>query len=159
MSHVSFSELKIWKECPWKHKLVYLDKLKGFEGNEHTAFGTAIHSTYEKALLKEDVDLKEYFQNCFLEELKALPENVKENLNKDLVKSMRKQGNILAPLCVDALEEYFNSNLEIVSVEEQLFEPIKDFVQAEFNFKGFIDLVVKTEDGKYHIIDWKTCSW
>ena len=49
MSHVSFSELKIWKECPWKHKLVYLDKLKGFEGNEHTAFGTAIHSTYEKS--------------------------------------------------------------------------------------------------------------
>ena len=26
-------------------------------------------------------------------------------------------------------------------------------------FKGFIDLVVKTPDGKYHIIDWKTCSW
>ena len=58
MSHVSFSELKIWKECPWKHKLVYLDKLKGFEGNEHTAFGTAIHSTYEKALLNESIDLK-----------------------------------------------------------------------------------------------------
>ena len=160
MSHVSFSELRIWKECPWKHKLVYLDKLKAFEGNVHTAFGTAIHSTYEKALLEEeDVNLKEYFQNKFLESLKALPAKVKESLDKELVKSMRKQGDILAPLCMDALKKYFGSNIEIVSVEEQLFEPIKDFVQSEFNFKGFIDLVVKTEDGKYHVIDWKTCSW
>jgi len=22
-----------------------------------------------------------------------------------------------------------------------------------------VDLVLKTEDGKYHVIDWKTCSW
>ena len=26
-------------------------------------------------------------------------------------------------------------------------------------FKGFIDLVIKTPDQKYHVIDWKTCSW
>ena len=26
-------------------------------------------------------------------------------------------------------------------------------------FKGFIDLGIKTDDGKYHVIDWKTCSW
>ena len=30
---------------------------------------------------------------------------------------------------------------------------------AKTNFKGFIDLVIQTEDGKYHVIDWKTCSW
>jgi len=29
----------------------------------------------------------------------------------------------------------------------------------DWNFKGYIDLVVKTPDGKYHVIDWKTCSW
>jgi len=29
----------------------------------------------------------------------------------------------------------------------------------ELKFKGFIDLIVRTGDGKYHIIDWKTCSW
>jgi len=159
MAHVSFSELKLWKECPWKHKLVYLDNLKGFKGNEHTAFGTAIHSTYEKALLNEQIDLKEYFQNEFLEELQSLPKEVKEDLNKDLIKSMRQQGNILAPLCVDALKEYFGSDFEIISAEEQLLEEIKEFVENKYNFKGFIDLVVKTQDGKYHIIDWKTCSW
>ena len=40
-----------------------------------------------------------------------------------------------------------------------LFENIKDFDDEKYNFKGFIDLVLQTDDGKYHIIDWKTCSW
>ena len=29
----------------------------------------------------------------------------------------------------------------------------------DLKFKGYIDAVVKTPDGKYHIIDWKSCSW
>ena len=37
--HISYSELKMWADCPRKHKLVYIDKLKGFTGNEYTAFG------------------------------------------------------------------------------------------------------------------------
>ena len=32
--------------------------------------------------------------------------------------------------------------------------------KVDKNFKGFIDLVVYTPDTKkYHVIDWKTCSW
>ena len=54
MSHVSFSSLKIWNECPFKHKLVYIDRIKGFTGNEFTAFGTAIHDVCEQSLLKEE---------------------------------------------------------------------------------------------------------
>jgi len=158
MTHVSYSEVKIWKECAWKHKLMYLEKLKGFEGNEYTAFGTAIHSTYEKALLKENINEKEFFQNKFLEELKALPEEVKKNLKKKLVEDLRKQGDLLASLSMDALKDHFG-DFEVVSVEEQLYEPIKMSLKEEYNFKGFIDLVIKTKDGKYHIIDWKTCSW
>ena len=64
----------------------------------------------------------------------------------------------MAPLSFDALKDYFG-DFEVVSVEEKLFEPIKDFVENEYDFKGFIDLVIKTKDEKYHVIDWKTCSW
>ena len=31
--------------------------------------------------------------------------------------------------------------------------------QDDYKFKGFIDAIVKTDDGKVHIFDWKTCSW
>ena len=45
---------------------------------------------------------------------------------------------------------------EVVAVEEKIYEPIENH---DRKFKGFIDLVIKTEDGKYHVIDWKSCSW
>jgi ATP-dependent exoDNAse (exonuclease V) beta subunit len=41
-------------------------------------------------------------------------------------------------------------------VEEQLLEPMSDIESYGKKFKGFIDMVIKTPDGKYHIIDWKT---
>ena len=44
---ISFSELKIWTECAFKHKLAYIDGLKHFSGNEYTAFGTAVHYVCE----------------------------------------------------------------------------------------------------------------
>jgi hypothetical protein len=48
----------------------------------------------------------------------------------------------------------------VLAAEEQLYEPITEFTEAEKNFKGFIDLVVHTKkDEKVHLIDWKTCSW
>ena len=29
MKHVSYSEIKIWNECPYKHKLIYIDGIAG----------------------------------------------------------------------------------------------------------------------------------
>ena len=56
MTHISFSELKNWDKCPFYHKLVNLEKIKLFQGNEYTAFGNAIHNTCEEILLKEDIN-------------------------------------------------------------------------------------------------------
>ena len=155
MPHISFSELKIWAECPFKHKLMYIDKIKGFIGNEYTAFGGAIHSLCENALLGRlpEEDYEEYFQHVFREELKKVPVS-----KPKLVIEMLSQANRISPEVIPAVQEYFG-NFQVVSVEERLFEKIENFEDAEYNFKGFIDFVVKTEDGKYHIVDWKTCSW
>ena len=56
-THISFSELKIWNECAFKHKLVYKDQIKKFVGNEYTAFGTAIHHVCEKVVYDDKLDL------------------------------------------------------------------------------------------------------
>lgn len=153
-SHISFSEMKIWDECPYKHKLVYKDKIKQFLGNEYTAFGTAIHHVCEQAVVNDKVDMHAEFNIKFLEELKLLTEK-KVELKKDLVSDMRVQGKNLLKYILPALKTNF-SNFEVVSVEEELFLPMND---TNIKFKGFIDLVIKTDDGKYHVIDWKTCSW
>tara|TARA_R100001082_G_C4353308_1_gene155587 strand:- start:434 stop:1225 length:792 start_codon:yes stop_codon:yes gene_type:complete len=156
--HISYSELKTWDECAFKHKLVYIDEAKKFLGNEHTAFGTAVHEVCEKSVLNEikldKSSLVECFNNKFLEELKELTsKNVK--INKNLIKDMRSQANDLLEHIIPYLKDHFEK-YEVISAEEQLYEPIEGSKKL---YKGFIDLVLKTKDGKYHIIDWKTCSW
>ena len=71
MSHISFSELKNWNFCPFYHKLIHIDKLKGFEGNEYTAFGSAIHKACEVGVINEDADLREEFLKSFIQEIKS----------------------------------------------------------------------------------------
>jgi hypothetical protein len=98
-------------------------------------------------------DGKQLFKEKFIEELKLLDE---ESINKKMVLEMVGQGEHLVKFVLPSLIEHFGE-YEVVSVEESLYETIADFEPT--NFKGFIDLVIKTPDGKYHVIDWKTCSW
>ena len=154
MPHISFSELKNWCKCPFYHKLVNLDKMKAFIGNEHTSFGTAMHSSCESLLAGED-NLEEL---TFLKELKQIASKSDGNFNASLVQEMRTQGKLLLPYIYPAMQDYFE-NYEVVSIEEKIYEPIDEYASNDYSFKGFIDAVVKTPDGKYHIIDWKTCSW
>tara|TARA_Y100000593_G_C4300714_1_gene333216 strand:+ start:1317 stop:2090 length:774 start_codon:yes stop_codon:yes gene_type:complete len=153
--HISFSELKTWAECPFKHKLMYIDKIKGFTGNIFTAFGTAIHSVCEHIAKGdlEPIDYDEHFDLAFLCELKKLDDKP----DNKMITQMRQQGKEISPSVFPQLKEHFG-NYEVFSTEEGLYEPIEE-LSYKWNLKGFIDLVIKTDDGKYHILDWKSCSW
>ncbi len=130
-----------------------IDKIAGFKGNEYTAFGTAIHSVCERKMLKEQFDPYEYFLNEFDKNLSELDEDVATR--QKLVEEMCVQGAAIIPHVEPSTMERFG-NFKVISTEEKLMVPIDD---TNYNFKGYIDLVIRTEDGKYHIIDWKTCSW
>lgn len=153
MAHISFSELKDWVHCPFYHKLTRVDKIDGFTGNEYTAFGSALHSVCEKKLLQEKFD-EDYFVNELKKNISELDED--HEINKKLVLDMVGQGNNIIPEIEDALNNYFD-NYEVLAVELPLMEDIDG--QDDYKFKGFIDAIVKTDDGKVHIFDWKTCSW
>jgi len=163
MSHISYSELKEWTTCPWKHKLNYIDKIKQFKGNEHTAFGSALHTVCEvivqdNAENKKSEDLKQLFETEFLQNLQKIKISATEIIfSADLIDSMRKQGKHLIQFILPALKNYFGK-FELVSVEENIYENIENKVQKKF--KGFVDLVIYTpKTKKFHVIDWKTCSW
>ena len=164
MSHISYSELKEWVECPWKHKLNYIDKIKQFKGNEHTAFGSAMHHVCE-ILVQEDnknkqsTNLEALFEQEFLKNLKQIKDSTPDiSFSNKLISDMRIQGKGLIEYVLPAVKRYFGK-FALVEVEEALYEDLahKGLKQK---FKGYIDLVVYTPDTKkYHIIDWKTCSW
>ena len=76
-------------------------------------------------------------------------------IDDGLVEKMEEQARPLVELVLPELEEYFGE-YEVVSAEELLYEDIDD---SELKYKGYIDLVLRTPDGKTHVIDWKSCSW
>lgn len=154
---ISYSEFKNWSECSYRHKLIYIDKLPYYSGNEYTAFGTAIHESCEEKLPNRDIDAYGVFERAFLRELTELKENGHE-LDKALIQEMRSQAKPICEQVLPAVVEHFG-DFEIFSIEEALMEPITSFESYGKKFKGFIDLVIKTPDEKYHVIDWKTCSW
>ena len=154
MPHISYSELKDWKFCPFYHKLTRIDKLDGFTGNVYTAFGTAIHSVCEKKLLNEGGDHEQYFVDTFADCISDLDDST--DVDSGLVDRMVGQGKRIIPEIEDALQDYFEE-YEVLAVEMPLMEPIQN--EEGYQFKGFIDAVVATPDGKVHIFDWKTCSW
>ena len=153
VKRISFSELKNWKECPYRHKLIHIDKLPHFQGNEFTAFGTAIHAVCESAVPDPTVDLVATFKASFEKELSLL-----EKKDPNLISEMNKQAVPICEQVIPTLKGHFG-DFDVVSVEEEILEPITEFESYGRNFKGFIDLVIKTKDNKYHVIDWKTCSW
>jgi len=149
--HISYSELKDWVHCAFYHKLTRVDGIDGFTGNQYTAFGSAIHSVCEKKLLQEEID-----DNFFVEELKKNIAALDDEIDNKIVHEMMKQGNAIIPEIEDALNDYFEE-YEVLAVEMPLMEMIEG--EEDYKFKGFIDAVVATPDGKVHIFDWKTCSW
>ena len=153
MPHISYSELKDWAFCAFYHKLTRVDKIDGFKGNAFTAFGTAMHSVCEKKLLQEAVD-EDFFIQEFEGCLEALDDDVE--VDQRLVTDMREQGKQIMPEIQDALDDYFDE-YEVLAVEMPLMEPIEG--EEGYKFKGFIDAIIATPDGKVHIFDWKTCSW
>ena len=112
-----------------------------------------MHSVCEN-LLEEQIQVGDtnFFITEFRQELKKLD----HDLNRKLVVSMFEQGKKIVPELLPALSNHFK-DYKVVKTEEKLYEPMSQF--DDYLFKGFVDLVLKTTDGKYHIIDWKTCSW
>lgn len=163
VEYVSFSGIKDWEFCPNYYKITRIDKLYRFEGNVHTAFGTAMHFVMEHMILERKTKGKEYlineskrrFTNAFRKELNILPVYP----DSKIVLEMHTQAPLIIEQVLDIVEEKFGRDFEYISTEEQIDILIDEYKLADYDFRGIVDLTIKTSDGKYHVIDWKTCSW
>jgi len=148
--HVSYSEIRNWSECSFRHKLLYIDGLSTFDASVHTVFGTAVHEACENFLKTGEMD-PAIATNMIVDEWKNYG-------FEDVDPWLDKAEKILAEV-PDFLNENFGE-WEPIEAEEQLYETIQN---DTLKFKGFIDAIIKTRDKKgndvYWIIDWKTTSW
>ncbi len=75
--NISYSQMSIFRGCPYRWKLQYKDKIRKFTSSIHTVFGTAIHEViqhyldvmYETSGANADkINLEELFQEKFIGE-------------------------------------------------------------------------------------------
>jgi hypothetical protein len=160
-NHISFSEIKNWNECSWRHHLAYVKKIDMFVPNVHVAVGTATHNTIEHFLKTKEMKpsiAREYLEK-YLEDNGANEKFVKYSVDDE----MKRIASMLNDVPTFLDENY--PNWEFIAAEEQLMESVKTLMEGhdEVTFKGFIDCVIavpgKKEGTKqYHLLDWKTAS-
>lgn len=151
--HVSFSEVKLWKECSYRHFLTHIKKIDLSKPSPILAFGTSVHLACEDYLLTKEMKPEICFKS--LEEAWKFNSNNEEFSSKSL-DTAKSESSIILSEIPSFLDKEF-PNWEIVDAEHELYESVDNHPHA---FKGFIDGVIKCKGKRgedlYWIIDWKT---
>ncbi len=163
--HVSFSEIKTWKECSWKHKLTYVDKIDVFEPSPFLDFGTAVHegceSLIEKSTPNRDklvLDIRNAWKEHGFDNddwVEKQPGWYKYHHCDEWVDWANNMWDDVPRFLNEQFPEW-----ETVAAEEELYEDIEG---SDIKFKGFIDAIIKVPKKRgsgylYWILDWKTSN-
>lgn len=149
--HISFSELRSWKDCSWRHMLEQVKKVDMSKPSVILDFGTSVHAAHEAFMNTGtmDVDIA----------IRMLREFWKEHEHNESIVQFEKGAS-------DVLQEvpaYYNAtfpNWKPVGAEHMLYESIEGHPHA---FKGYIDAIIEADGPRnkrlYWIIDAKTTTW
>jgi hypothetical protein len=167
---ISFSQYQMWKTCPHKWKLNYVDKIPASKPSIALVFGTAMHETLQ------------YYVKTIHE--KSIKEADSLNLNDMLIDTMRKE---YAKLLLENDNSHFSNNDEMnehyydgVQIIKWLKSKRSEFFQKKdyeligielpinivpleshptVNLVGFLDLVIKDlRTETIYIYDFKTST-
>ena len=169
--HISYSEVKNWRECPYRHKLLYIDKLGTFEDSVYTIFGTAVHAGSEKFLKTREIDvpmvhsmIEEGWEKYAFDDPINVEKQIKSaadsgwKFKHHRMESWKDWAETILNDLPAFMDENFN-DWQYVAAEDMLYEPIPD---DELKFKGFIDGIIgdvtKTGKKRLWVIDWKTAG-
>lgn len=155
--HVSFSELKEWQDCSYRHKLRNIDKIDLFVASPILDFGTAVHASCEDFLKTRSMK-PEIAINSLIEAFEKNKEI--SEYKQTLLETFKVEATAILTDVPQFLEENF-PDWETVDAEHALYESIeKHPIHA---FKGFIDGIIKIKGKKgedqYWLLDWKTTAW
>lgn len=168
--HISYSEVKQWKECGWRHKLLYVDKLRTFEESPHLHYGTIIHDACENFLKTKNLNIEEtknkiiraWSEHGFdSEDFIQLQTQRAELQGWKYKHSKLKDWLQWSEASILSLPQFLDDTFpgwELQSAEEALYENIEN---VDTKFKGYIDCIIKVPTKgkyKYWVIDWKTSS-
>ncbi len=169
-AHVSYSEVKAWAECPFRHNLMYVQGINTYVDNPYADFGTVVHDQIEQRLNGKEfsIDLvNEKLTKIWAEKKYDSPEYIKQITEERAVNGWKYNHESLddmkqsAANVINSFDSFMDETFpgwEPISAEHQLYENIDN----DMKFKGFIDCIIArpkkpgSDKVEYWVIDWKT---
>tara|TARA_Y100000310_G_scaffold81691_1_gene78245 strand:- start:1049 stop:1939 length:891 start_codon:yes stop_codon:yes gene_type:complete len=165
MSHISYSQLSMFGECPKHWQLNYIDKVGVFEPSIYLVFGSAMHTTLQTYL---DTMYKDTIKNADALDMNKL---LQENLSEEFLKS--KEQCKKNPCTKNQLNEFFQDGVNIINFfkknRNKYFSkkwellgcefPLNVEIKGKLRYVGFIDVILRNmQSGMIKIIDIKTST-
>ena len=165
MSHISYSQLSMFNECPKHWQLNYIDKVNVFEPNIYLVFGSAMHTTlqtYLETMYKNTVknadslDLYKLLQSNLSDEFTKSKENFGKNpCTKSELNEFFSDGINIIDFFKKNRNKYFNKRQELLGCEF----PLNVKIKGKLRFVGFIDVIIRDiQTGRLKVIDIKTST-
>ena len=166
MGRISYSQISMYNECPYRWKLNYVDKLRVFESNIYLIFGTAMHEVLQTYL---EVMYHDSVKNA---DLLPLEEMLRDKLIEQFKIAEEDDGK--APCTKEDLQEFFQDGVDILDFfrkkradyfSKRSYKLMGCEVPIDFNLKnnikivGYLDIVILDEiTNTIKIYDIKTST-
>jgi len=166
---VSYSQLNVFRDCPYHWKLRYIDKIYLNSASIYTVFGTSMHEIiqlylkvmYNKSIREADeLPLEQMLEYRMAENFKKAQEQAGENeleITQDDMVEFYYDGLEMIDWFKKHRREYFSKKgYELIGIEV----PLMYEMESGIYFNAYLDLVFRdTISNKYIIIDIKTASF
>lgn len=150
------SSLNIYLNCPLQYFFKYVLSLKNYstnDENDNSAFGTAIHETFEK-IIKFAKENKKYPDS--LEEVINIFDDTLSKQNLEHFEDAKKRGIILFKNYYEKLKTLADPEKTLFESEIGLTEKLTDENLGEITFYGKLDRIDTDENDLCTIYDYKT---
>ena len=166
MGKISYTQVSMYEQCPWKWKLTYIDGHRDFNGNIHTVFGTAMHEVMQMYLLvmygqtakkADELPLKNMLMHRLRENYKQLKEADPEtNIKKSEMMEFYNDGCDILDFFKKKRGEYFSKKgYRLIGCEI----PLENKLPKNISWVGYIDIVMLDEiTNTIKIYDIKTST-
>jgi hypothetical protein len=160
----------MWKDCPHRWKLTYIDKLSTYKPSTAAMFGTVMHEVlqeYVKTIYEESIveanklDLNEMLQSGIRDNYKKLITENKDvhfSNDKELKEYYSDGVHILNWFKAHRADFFQKKDYELIGIEFPIIMvPLE--THPTVKLVGFLDLVIKnTKTGEIYIYDFKTST-